>query len=335
MSDNWTVDWRVIVDGVDLTDKMRPYLISVRVTDQDGEASDSCQLTLDDNGGRLKMPRTRREVQVIADGARLFLGLVDSVRSTGTKAKSGRLLRVTAKGFDTEGRAKEPLRFHRDDATLQDFLGAAAQYAGLSGIKVHPALASIERDYWVADAESFLQVGQRLAREFDATFKIRGDRAVLVPRGQNVGLGTIRAVVGQNVVSWSIAPVLGRPRQRASRTLFFDRAAGGHQVAEREIEGAADAVTLARAPVADRGQADDVNAGRASKAKRDGGEGSITMDWTPEAQAEAPITLSGARTGIDGLYVIRSTDKSFDKNGGSVTAVQVKRPEDGAGKDER
>lgn len=334
MTSRWTVDWQVKVDGVNVTAKLRPYLISVTVTDQDGEASDSCQITLDDTGGRLKLPRTRREVQVIADGARLFLGLVDSVRFTLNK-NGGRLLQVTAKGFDTEGKAKEPLRLYRDDATLEDFLSGAAQHAGLSGIKVHPDLASIERDYWCADAESFLQLGQRLAREFNATFKIRGDKAVLVPRDRDVGLAPIRAVVGENVIACSIAPLLGRPKRKASRTLFFDRAAGRHETVDLGMDDDTDARTLTRAPVADRGQAESVNEGRASKAKREGGEGSITMDFTPAAQAEAPLILSGARTGVDGRYVIKSPRHSFDRNGGSGTTVQVKRPEEGAGKDER
>lgn len=332
MTAQWTVDWQVIVDGVNVTRKLRPYLISVSVTDQDGEASDSCQLTLDDSAGQL--PRTRRLVQMVADGALLFKGMVDGVRSTGSKS-GGRLLQVTAKGFDTEGKAKEPLRLHRDDTTLQAFLSAAAQHAGLSGIKVHQDLASIERDYWAADTESFLQLGQRLAREFNATFKIRGDVAVLVPRGRDAGLAAVRAVYGENLLDWSVAPVLGRPKRRGSRTLFFDRPAGRYQTVDLDIDADADARTQTRAAVADRSQAEAVNEGRSGEVKRQSGEGSLEMIFTPAAQAEAPLVLIGTRPGVDGTYVIRSVRHSFDRKGGSGTSVQVKRPEGGAGKDER
>ena len=334
MTARWTVDWQVIVDGVNVTRKLRPYLISVSVTDQDGEASDSCQLTLDDSGGQLKLPRTRRLVQVVADGALLFKGMVDGVRSTGNKP-GGRLLQVTAKGFDTEGKVKEPLRLHRDDTTLQSFLSAAAQHAGLSGIKVHQDLASIARDYWAADTESFLQLGQRLAREFNATFKIRGDVAVLVPRGRDAGLPAVRAVYGENLISWSVAPVLGRPKRRGSRTLFFDRAAGRYQTVDLDIDADADARTQTRAAVADRSQAQAVNEGRSGEVKRQSGEGSLDMIFTPAAQAEAPLVLIGTRPGVDGTYVIRSVRHGFDCNGGSSTSPQIRRPEEGAGKDER
>lgn len=333
MSDNWTVNWRVVVDGIDVTRKLRPYLIDISVTDQDGEASDSCQLVLDDKNGQLKLPKTRREVSVWIDGALLFKGLVDSVRSNGNRS-GGRTLRVSAKGFDSEGKAKEPQRLYRDDASLQDFLGAAAGHAGLS-IKVDEELGGITRDYWGADGESFLQLGQRLAREFDATFKIRGNQAVFAARGKASGLSAVRAVVGENVISWSIAPLLGRPKHKATKTRFFDRPAGQHRTITRGLDSQADAETQARAPVFDEGQADDVNASRASKDKREGGDGSIEMDITPDAQAEAPLVLTGARAGVDGTYVIASVKHGASRSGGSGTSVQVKQPEDGAGEDER
>lgn len=334
ITDSWKVSWRVVVDGVDVTRRMRPYLIDISVSDQDGEASDACQLTLDDAGGVLKLPRTRRKVEVWVEGALLFSGLVDSVRSSGNRS-GGREIRVTAKSMDAEGKVKEPQRLFRDDATLETFLSAAAGHAGLSGITVDPALGGITRDYWAADGESFLQLGQRLARELGATFKIRGDQAVFVPRGRATSLATVNAVVGQNVISWSIAPLLGRPRHRASKARFFDRPAGQHRTVVLGMDETADADTQARATVFDQGQADDVNASRASKARSEGGEGTIDMDLTLAAQAEAPLVMTGARAGVDGRYIIASATHKASRSGGSTTSVQVKQPEDGAGEDDR
>ena len=56
----------------------------------------------------------------------MFSGTVDSVRSSGSRG-GGRTLKVTAKGFDSRGKVKEAQGFHKDDATLQDFLDQAAK----------------------------------------------------------------------------------------------------------------------------------------------------------------------------------------------------------------
>lgn len=332
-TDDWIVDWQVTVDGKDVTDQMRPYLIDITVTDQDGQASDSCSITLDDEGGQLKLPRVGQMVEVAAKGAQLFGGPIESVRSNGNRS-GGRVLRVSAKGFDTQGKAKEPQRLYRDDATLDDFLSAIGDHAGLT-MNVDPALANINRPYWGVDGESCVQVCQRLAHEMDATFKIRGTQAVFKARGAPSGLQAVSAVYGENVMSWSIAPLMGRPKHKATKSRFFDRPSGQHQTVTLALDQDAEADMATRAPLADQGQADDVNAGRASKSKREGGDGSIEMLLMPEAQAEAPLVLSGARPGVDGSYVIASATHKGSRSGGSGTNVQVKQPEDGAGKDDR
>jgi len=56
---------------------------------------------------------------------------------------------------------------------------------GLS-IKVHPSLAGRQLEYEAQDHESFVAFADRLAREHDATFPIKGQRAGFVPRNQGV-----------------------------------------------------------------------------------------------------------------------------------------------------
>ncbi|MDP2356223.1 MAG: hypothetical protein Q8M31_09215 [Beijerinckiaceae bacterium] len=89
-----------------------------------------------------------------------------------------RLLTVSCKGFDSRGKTKEPQDFHKDDATLKDFLEESAKRAGLKSVRVDADFAQIKRAYWSADAESFIHLGERIARELGGTFKIRGDTAV-------------------------------------------------------------------------------------------------------------------------------------------------------------
>ena len=206
-----------------------------------------------------------------------------------------------------------------------------------SGVVVAGEIGSIERDYWSADGESFLQLGQRLAREFNATFKVRGDMAVLQPRDKTP-LATVNGIVGQNVISWDIAPFTGRKVFTKGKVKYFDRKEAAFKTEDVEFDldrDLPDATNAVRATAADQAQAKDIGKARKSEAKREGGEGTVEMDLTVEAQAEAPFSLSGARPGVDGTYRIVSVKHKASRSGGSSTLLEIKQPQGSAGKDGR
>ncbi len=337
MSDNWNVKWSVLINGKDLSSRMRPFLTDIEVRDVQGEASDHCSLRFDDKGGVIKLPPKGSLVDVNLNGVNVFRGRVDSVRSSGTRG-GGRLLSVDAKSFDTRGGAKSEQLFHKDDATLEEFLGHAAAKAGFS-LKVDPQLASIFRDYWLADDESFMMLGHRLAREFGATFKIRDNVAALVPRGADLGLMPVEAVIGRggNVINWDIEPFVGWPAAKSVKARWFDRKAARFEEKEVSLDMGEEATaertinTLA----SDSGGAESLANARKVDAEQDVGGGSVELDLTPHARAEAPLTLSGARAGVDGTYRITSVTHKANRSSGSTTRCEIKRPTNGAGTDGR
>lgn len=337
----WKVHWSVMVDGVDVTINMRPYLIDIEVTDKDGTASDTCSLTFDDTDGRSLLPRDGSKVRVRLQGVLVFSGTVDSVRSSGSRG-GGRLLKVSAKGMDSRGKVKEPQAFHKDDAELGDFLDDAARQAGLSGVVVDDELAGIKRDYWSADGESFVHLGQRLARELNATFKIRagatGDVAVLMPRGKDAGMPVVRGNVGGNVINWDVAPFTGRRTFTKGKVSYFDRDEAKFKSEEVEFDLDRDlpeSTNVIRSTAKDANQAKAIANARKSEAQREGGEGSVELDITPEAQAEGMFVLRGARPGVDGTYRIVSVHHKASRSGGALTSLELKQPQGGAGKDSR
>lgn len=337
----WTVNWHVLVDGQDRTAAMRPWLIDIQVTDKDGTASDSCSLTFDDTDGQTLLPRDGAKLRVLLEGVQVFAGTVDSVRSQGSRG-GGRTLRVSAKGMDTRGKLKEPQAFHRDEASLPEFLEEAGRRAGLSRVQVLGRLAGISRSYWSAEFESFLHLGQRLAREFNATFKVRagegGDEAVLAPRDMELSLPPVLGRVGSNLISWDIAPFTGRRTFTRAEARWFDRDQATFRTQQIEFELDRDmptATNLQRSPLADEEQATNAGQARKSEARREGGEGSVELDLAPHAQAEATFLLSGARPGVDGSYRIVTVTHRADRSGGSTTSLELKQPEGGAGTDSR
>lgn len=342
MASNWKVEWKVFVDGKDMTNAMRPYLIEVEITDKDGSTSDTCSLTFDDTDGQVELPKDGASVEVFLNGGSKFKGTLDSVRSSGSRG-GGRILRATAKGFDSRGKVKQPLLFHKDDATLQEFMDDAAKRAGISSVNLDPEFADVRRDYWSADSESFLHLGEKLARELGGTFKFRGDKAVIAKRGEGKSatgatMPTVAGIVGTNVISWDIAPFRGRRSFTKAKVRYFDRKAADFK--SKDVEFSLDrdlpeSTNIIRATVSDEGQANNVGDARKREAEREGGEGSVEMDLTVEAQAEASFILSGARAGVDGEYRIASVRHKADRGGGSTTSLEVKQPGGTAGKDTR
>lgn len=334
----WSVQWRVLVDGQDLTSAMRPFLLQITVSDKAGSASDTCSLEFDDAGGQVKLPAEGARVQVFLQGASIFTGKVDSVRSSGSRG-GGRTLSVTAKGFDAKGKEKDVQSHHMDDASLQQFLDKAATKAGLSGITIDPAFATIVRPYWSA-SESFLHLGQKLARELGGTFKIRGDKAVLVKRGQGTNalgaaMPTVIGRVGGNVLSWAISPLTGRTKYKKTKARYFDRKSASFKEVDVETSIDADATDEVRTMAADEDHAKGMAEGRKTESEREGGEGTVELDLEVTAQAEGTFILTGARPGVDGTYRIAGVTHKADRGGGSTTSLELKQPSGEAGKDKR
>lgn len=334
----WNVDWQVFINGGDVSQSMRPYLTSLSASDKEGTQSDTCDLTFSDTDGQLRLPDRGALLGLSLQGVSVFNGTISGVTSSGNRS-GGRVLKVSAKGFDDRGKVKEPQQFHMDDASLQAFLGEAAKRAGLSGISVDADLASITRDYWAADNESFLHLGQRLAREMYATFKIRQDKAVFVPRGKDLGLPPVLGNAnGGNVISWTISPATGRNDFTEIEVRYLDRETGRIEMESVSLGNDRDlpaSVNRIRTIAKDRDQAKQVAQSRKNEADDQAGSGSVVIDIAPHAQAEALFLLTGARAGVDGIYRIAGRTHTASRSSGARTSLQLKQPKEGAGKDDR
>ncbi len=332
-----------MVDGRVITPTLEPILISLWVSDAAGTRSDTADLELDDTDGRIALPEVGAEVAISLgwDGAgmaQVFRGKVDEVRGSGSR--SGRTLRVSAKGLDTKSKVKEPQEKHIDKAKVKDALAKAGEAAGISDVKVDADLASIERDYWVLDGESFLAFGQRVAREVGGTFKIQGSKASLSKRNGGKSpsgeeMPTVTATWGDNLQSYDIAPILGRPRFKKTRARYYDKKEAKWKEVEAEVEDDDIEPTLTRRmSSADEGEAkghadDDKASTEAAK-----GGGNVTIEGNVQARPEGTCILAGCRPGIDGTYKIETVEHEYSRSGWT-TQLSLKNPAGEAGKDKR
>lgn len=336
--------FRVTVNGSDISPALAPVLQTLRVRDAAGQASDTAEIELDDRAGSIILPRPNARLQIQLRDPRglglVFAGTVDATRSRGDRS-GGRILTISAKGADVLGRAKQLQERHFDDVTIGEALKQAGQSAGIEDVRVDPDLASISRPYLALEGESFLAFGQRLARELGGTFKVAGDRAILVKRngGRTASgrqLGLVVAEFGVNLISWDVAPFLSRPRHRRARTRHYDPDAAQLREETAEIaDDSTEADLVVRIPSADQGSAQDQANASAAEVERSGGSGNVTIDADTSAKPEGVCRLVGARAGVDGDYRIDAVEHGIDRSGGLTTKLDLGQPHGEAGKDKR
>jgi phage protein D len=73
----------------------------------------------------------------------------------------------------------------------------------------------------------------------------------------------------------------------------------------------------------------------AATAERDAGEGTVTIEGNTAAIPDGLCRIAGTRPGVDGAYRIEAVTHTLTRTGGFVTSLELKQPQDGAGRDER
>lgn len=336
--------YSISVGGQDISSILAPILISLTVTDKSGTSSDTCSIEIDDTDGRVVMPATGAEIVVVLGRIggtirEVFRGKVDEVRSRG----GARTLSISAKGADSNGKAKQPQSRHMDNKTLEQALQEAGRAAGITDIRVDQQLRSLQRPYWAMDAESFMHFGERLAREVGGVFKISGARAVMARRGSGQSpsgqsLPSITATWGENLLDWDISPKLGRSQYRETRARYYNPQTASWQDVRVQVptEGA-EAQSTHRHTRANRGEAQSQAQNDSASADANKGGGSVTIDGDASAMPEGTCQVQGARPGIDGAYRIESVEHNLagGSSGGFTTKLTLKQPSGGAGRDRR
>jgi phage protein D len=326
----------VTVAGTNITTMLMPVLISLTVSDKVGTHSDTARLEIDDTDGRIVLPQIGAPVIVAlgweGDGVRVvFTGTVDEVRSSGSRG-SGRTLSISAKGMDTTSKPKEGQQRHFDDSTVEDILKQAGQTAGVTEIEVDPSLASVRRKYFEMRDESFIHMGERLAREIGGNFRIQAATAIMSKRGGTYTSAVV-AAWGQNLHGWDISPALGRAQYSKVRARWYDAQKAGWQETEEDTSLSVDARHDHRYAKPDEAEANQQTTSDKATSERDAGEGSVTIEGDTAAIPDGLCIVTGARPGVDGPYRIESVTHSYSRGGGFVTQLSLKQPGPGASSD--
>jgi phage protein D len=181
-------NWRVTLDGQDLTDRLRPLLISLSISEKRGDEADQLDIVLDDSKGIVAIPREGAVLHVQLgwlQGRDVTVGLidkgsfkVDDVSHSGPPDQI--TIRARAADFTSE------IRNRRSQSWKNTTLGAVLnEVAGRNGLtaRIAPAKASIPLPTISQSRESDIAFLRRLGRENDAVATIKDKHLVFAPKG--------------------------------------------------------------------------------------------------------------------------------------------------------
>lgn len=175
--------WRVVLDGKDLTERLRPRLLDLTLSEARGGEADQLDLRIHDHDGRMSIPRRGVELQVAIGWAGAGLVdkgrfRVDEVEHTGAPD----LLTIRARSADLT----HPLRTRRERSWHATTLGAIVRnIAGEHGLtpRIASSLASIAVPHLDQTGESDVHLLSRLGKRFDAVATVKAGALIFAPIG--------------------------------------------------------------------------------------------------------------------------------------------------------
>ncbi|MEG3160908.1 contractile injection system protein, VgrG/Pvc8 family [Sphingomonas sp. LB2R24] len=181
-------DFRVSLDGKDLSDRLRPRLISLRLSEKRGGDADELEIAITDHDGRMAIPAPGATLTVQLGwkaGSDVAVGLVDKGKFVVDAIEhSGPpdVIVIRARSADMTS----AIRTRRDHSWHKTTLGAIlAQVAARNKLSAHcaPSLASHQVDALTQSRESDMALLRRLGREHDATATIKAGTLIFTPIG--------------------------------------------------------------------------------------------------------------------------------------------------------
>lgn len=333
-------DFRLTLDGEDLTATVRPRLVSLRLTEKRGGEADELELVLDDSDGKLEIPK--KDVLIRLElgwkqGADVTVGLVDKGRFTVDEASwESPPDQVTVKARSADLTASYRVRRERShrDTTLGAVASKVAAANGLTA-KVAPELASIAVPVLVQDQKSDMALVRQLGRQHDAVATVKDRTLILAPIGAGktaAGADIPAASLRRDQCDRAAWRTVERDSYAKVEARWHDQGAARRQTATAPVrraseqDGAADGKVrrLSRTyhTETDAKAAASAEAGRIARKAAE-----LDLDVAlgrPDLYPERKLTLTGFKAPIDAVsWLISEVTTMLDGQGGLTTSLKL------------
>lgn len=332
---------KVWVNGFDVTNRLMPFLESVRVRDGENPSAD---IELDDRDARLDIPPPDSSVKVelgwsTENMVTVFEGMVDDVEHSFTR-ETGRHMTVRAFGLDFRTAAKTPMQSHLGAGAppgseigmqipMIAMFNKVAKSAGLT-VQLHPKLAQLTRDYWSQMNESAVHYMNRITKEHGGIMRVeKGNKVVATLPGYNPD-GTETGIVickwADNLISYKVRPISARSQWLAGNQRWYSWLEGQWKGLSKQFglnfPGNVTAQYALPAPAPNSSVA-----GQQAMGMRDrsysADTGHIIINGEPTAKWLMTANIEGVRPGVDGGYEIVEAEHFYSR-GGYITTLQVR-----------
>ncbi len=318
--------FQVLADGKDFTAQVRDRSLSLTITDEAGYRSDSLELRLDDRDGAIELPRKGAEIEVFLGyrgqpPVRMGLYVVDELELAGPPDT----LTVRARAANMRQSLKQQKTRAWHDLTIGQVLAAIAAEHGLEP-RVGQSLKTIPLPHADQTDESDLHFLTRMAKNHRAIAKPLGPWLIFVPRGQAktaTGRKVAPAAIHRSLITSHRVTLPDRGRYNAVVAHWYDTQAAVRTPVRVGIPGMPSFTLRPDYP-------DPVTARAAAQAKletlnRHRAELSLTLPGNPLIQAETPLSLSGFRQGVNGLWIAATVRHQITPSG-FTSRVQALSP---------
>jgi len=310
-----TPDFRVSADSKDITDAIRARLLSLSVSDSAGWDSDTLEITLDDRDGSIAIPRTGAELDVSIGYketglARMGLYIVDETAIGAPPAT----MTIRAKAADMRKSMKSKRTRAWDDTTIGDIVSAIAGEHGYEP-RIEDALGGEAVEHIDQVDESDMHFLTRLAEDRGAVAKPAGRAFVFAPRGEAKSVSgeelTAAALTAGQLTRYEVTQA-ERGKYQAVVARWYDTFKASEETVKA---GDGEPVYTISRKYASGDAAK--KAAEAQLAAFDRGLSKLTLACPGSAalMAEATLTVTGARAGVNGEWLITSVTHRLDNSG--------------------
>ena len=320
-----TPDFRILADSVDVTDRLRDRLLSLRITDEAGIQSDTVEIYLDDRDGKIDWPRHGAELDVSLGYRETGLTqqglyIVDEVEHSG----SPNTFTIRAKAADMRASLKAQKTRSWDQLTIDDLVNTIAAEHDLTP-KVNDVLGRFLMAHIDQSEESDLHLLTRLAKEYDAIAKPVSGFLVFAPQGDS------KSVSDQDLPTVAIEPIqiIRHRLTQADRGKYSSVKAYWHNTESAERVpvqvGDGEPVFTLRHTYANRQEAERAAESKLKSLQRGTASLNLTLLGNVELLVEGKLQLMNIRTGFDGEWIIQRLEHQLNDQG-LVTRVESETP---------
>lgn len=316
-------DYRIVVNGADITPLINARLIILTIVDKAGENADTLTLTLTDHDGKLELPPTGALVQAYIGWAGQPLVdkgtySIDEIEHSGAPD----VVVLSGKSANMGGTLPgQKSRSHRN-TTLGKLVALIAGEHGLTPA-INEALGGIRINHIDQTAESDLNLLSRLAQRYGAIATVKGQHLLFIPSGTATTasgeplppLELTRADIAQHRYL-----LTERDAYTGIKATWNSRSGGKRRIV---LVGDGEKAKELRQTYASEAEAIAAATAELERVKRGNATLNITLAVAqPDLLAETPVSISGLKKDInEQKWVIRQITHTLGGNG-LMTAIE-------------